>query len=210
VIAFLIALAGVALLRADLVQAVPDRGAAVCAVEPSSIVSRSPAGQAQVSNLAFLQMRASIPPRRMPASGTLQGLQAQATVYQIKPDGTRTIVASSVNSTGGGGDTQAEYIAFILDIPIDVAERDAAIRDYIAEVARAAAASTNERERAMAATLQANGAAAFVPLFRQHRAGRFHVECRVIDNGQQVASGASELEVLFTGRFFDQPSFRVK
>ena len=146
----------------------------------------------------------------MPASGTVPGLQAQATVYQIKPDGTRTIVASSVNSTGGGGDTQAEYVTFILDIPIDVAERDAAIRDYISEMARAAAAATISPPPAMAGTLQAGGAAAFVPLFRQHRAGRFHVECRVIDAGQPVANGAAELEVLFKGRFFDEPAFRVK
>ena len=204
-IASLIALAGVALL-----QSVPYRGEAACGVEPSSIVSRSPDGLAQVSNLALLTMRVSAPPRRVPASGTLQGLRAEATVHQIGADGTRTIVPSSVNATGSGADTRAEYVAFFLDIPIDTAERDAAIKDYVAEVARAAAASTNERERASVAALQASGASAFAALFRQHRVGRFLVDCRVIDDGRQVASGPAEFEVLFKGRFFDQPGFRVK
>lgn len=203
--AVLIALAGVALL-----QTVPYRGEAACGVEPSSIVSRSPAGLAQVSNLALLYMRVSTPPRRVPAPGALQGLRAEATVNQIAPDGSRTIVPSSVNATGGGGDTRAEYVEFVLDIPIDASERDAAIKDYVSEIARAAAASTNERERAMAATLQATGASTFAPLFRQHRVGRFEVECRVIDGGRPVASGTGEFELLFKGRFFDQPGFRAK
>jgi hypothetical protein len=191
VTAVLIALAGVALL-----QAAPERGASSCAVAPNSIVSRSPSGLAQVGNLELIFMDAHIsPPRRMPASKVLQGLKAEATVYQIAPDGARTIVASSVHPTGGGGDAQSERVTFTLDVPIDTAERDAAIKAYIAGIGGAAAAVPPST---------------FVPLFRQHRVGRYRVDCRLLDEGRQLAASSAEFEVLFKGRFFDQPGFRAK
>jgi hypothetical protein len=117
-------------------------------------------------------------------------------------------VPSKVNTTGGGGDTQSEYVSFVLDVPIDAAERDAAIKDYVSEITRAAGASLNERERAMMATLQAGGSSPFAALFRQHRVGRYRVDCRLLDEGRQVAASSAEFEVLFKGRYFDQPGFR--
>jgi hypothetical protein len=211
VTAVLIALASVVLLQADLVQAAPERAASSCGVAPNSVASRSPSGLAQVGNLELIFIDAHIsPPRRWPASKVLQGLKAEATVYQIAPDGTRAIVPSSVNNTGGGGDTQSERVTFILDVPIDTAERDTAIKDYVSEITRAAGASLNERERAMIATLQAGGSSPFLALFRQHRVGRYRVDCRVLDEGRQVAASSAEFEVLFKGRFFDQPGFREK
>lgn len=185
--------------------------ASSCGVAPPAIVSRSPSGLAQVSNLALLHVRALVsPPRPVPAGGVLQSLGVEATVYQIAADGTRTLVPSSVNSTGAGADTESEYVSFTLEIPIAPSERDAAVRDYVAELVRAAASSTSERERAMASTLQATGGSAFAQMFRQHRTGRFAVDCRVLDGGRPVATASGEFEVLFKGRFFDQAAFRVK
>src|SRR5262249_40657781 len=149
---------------------------ASCAIDPQSIVSRSSTGVAQVSNLALIYARAVVsPPRPVPAGGALLGLRVEATVRQIVPNGGRTIVTSTVNMTGGGGDLRSEYVTFTLDIPIDAAERDAAIRDYVESLERAAASSTNERERLQAAMLQRMGSSAFASMFRQHRVGRFQI-----------------------------------
>jgi hypothetical protein len=205
VIAILIALTGLVFL-----QAAKGGQTASCDVDPSSVISRSPSNLAQVSNLALLHARAVVSSRRpMPSSGVLGGQRVEATVYQ-EAGGVRTIVPSAVNLSGGGGDAQSEYVAFTLDIPIESQERDAAIRDYLTAVARAAASSTNERERAIAATVQSTAASALAPMFRQHRVGRFHVECRVLDDGRQVAVGSGDFEILFKGRFFDQEAFRQK
>jgi hypothetical protein len=206
VIAILIALTGLVFL-----QAAKGGQTASCDVDPSSVISRSPSNLAQVSNLALLHARAVVSSRRpMPSSGVLGGQRVEATVYQEAASGVRTIVPSAVTLSGGGGDAQSEYVAFTLDIPIESEERDAAIRDYLTAVARAAASSTNERERAMAATVQSTAASALAPMFRQHRVGRFHVECRVLDDGRQVAVGSGDFEILFKGRFFDQEAFRQK
>lgn len=189
-------------------QAQSPVAAASCGVMPQSVVARSAAGLAQVSNLALISVEAIVGRRSMPPSGVLEGLKADVTVYQVSPAGTRTVVPASITVFGGGGDPTTESVRFDLRIPVETAERDAAIRDYIAEVARKAGASADPRERAMAAAVAAMKPEALVALFRQHRVGSFRVECRVLDGDRVVGAGEVALEVLFKGRFFDQEGFR--
>ena len=129
-------------------------------------------------------------------------------VYQVSPAGTRTVVPAAVNVSGGGGDQTTESVWFDLSIPVESSERDAAIREYIAELAGLAGASPDSRERAMAPTVAAMKPETFVGLFRQHRIGSFRVECRVLDGDRLLGIGEVALEVLFKGRFFDQEGFR--
>ena len=182
-----------------------------CDVEPSSVVSRSPAGIAQVSNLGGIYVRAGIFYHRpVSRGGVLRPLHAEAIVYEVAADNTRKIVESIASSRGGGGDASSEYQSLSLSIPIDSSERDAASREYLAYVVSRAASSTDEQERAMAPTLQAIGPSAFTRIFGQHRVGHFQVECRVLDEGRLLGEGRADLEVLFKGRFFDQDAFRKK
>ncbi len=177
---------------------------------PSSIIGRSAGGLAQVSNLALNRIEATVPRRTRPPSGVLEGLRAAVTVYQVGDSVADRIVPSTINVTGGGGDGDTESVSFDLEIPIEVAERDAAIRGYVAELARRAGASPDSRERAMAAQIAAVDPNAFARLFRQHRVGTFKVECRVLDSDRMLGRGEVLVEVLFRGRFFEQESFQKR
>jgi hypothetical protein len=184
------------------------QGRATCEVGRSTMVSRSLSGIALVSNLGLIEISCRVPRRPSPKAGTVQyGLKAEATVYEVSPDGARSMVPSAVNVSGGGGDSQSEYVSFYLDVPIDSTERDAAIRTYLAKIA---ASATNEHQREMARGLQKMDPRTLAPMFRQQRVGRFQVDCRVLDQGRVVGIGRVDLEVLFKGRFFDQPEFDKK
>jgi hypothetical protein len=191
-----------ALLRAQ----TPARdGGATCQVQPNSVVSRTASGVPQVTNLGLIDMEARVP-RRPVLNNPDYGVKADVTVYELAPDGTRKAVRSSVQSSGGGGDPRTEYDSFTLSIPVDDAERDQAIRDFVRELSERVAASPNEIDRVAAQRLlplaQANPQM-LVPMFRQHRIGRFEAECRVLDQGRLLGVGRAQFEVLFTGRFFD-------
>jgi hypothetical protein len=180
-----------------------------CDVE--SVLSRSPAGIAQVSNLGGIYVRAGISYRRpVPKGGVLDPIHAQAIVYEVAADNTRKIVESIASSRGGGGDTNSEYVSLSLSIPIDSSEREAASREYLAYLVSHAESSTDNEERAMAPILQKIGPSAFTGIFGQHRVGHFQEECRVVDQGRLLGVGRADLEVLFKGRFFDQDAFRKK
>ena len=138
----------------------------------------------------------------------LQGLKADVRVYQLSPTGARTVVPASVNVSGGGGNQTTESVWFDLSIPVESAERDAAIRDYITDLTARAGGSPDGRDRALAPAVAAMKPDVFVGLFRQHRIGLFRVECRVLDGDRLLGIGAVALEVLFKGRFFDQEAFR--
>ena len=105
-----------------------------------------------------------------------------------------------------------EETHFTIDIPIEAAERDAAIGEYLSDLKQHVVALPNEVERAAALRLldAARNPVLFVSLFRQHRAGLFEIECRVLDEGRVQGVGRATLEVLFKGRFFDQEAFRRK
>ena len=190
---------GRVLIASLVVVAAPVSAAAQssCIVEPSSVIGRSPSGVAQVSNLGLIHLRAHVPNRPLPRTGRLEGLKADVTVYQISGAGSRTIVPSRVIQSGGGGDASTEYAGFVLDIPVDPSERDAAIGEFLA---RLGPAPSDDRTR------MARGAVA--QMFRQHRTGLFRVECRVLDEARVVGVAGVDVEVVFKGRFFDQDQFR--
>jgi hypothetical protein len=200
------------LLWLDTQARAPQRGP-TCEVQPTAIVGRSSSGIPQVSNLALIWMVARIPARPFPAIGQVRyGLDVDVSVYDLGANRARKAVTATVNRSGSGLQRGMEEAHFTIDIPIDSAERDTAIREYISDVMRQAASSPNEAERAAALHLQdaAKNPQYFVSLFRQHRAGLFEIECRVLDEGRVLGVGRATLEVLFKGRFFDQEAFRKK
>jgi hypothetical protein len=182
-------------------------GRASCEVGHSSL-NRSSSGVAQVSNLGFIGIQCRVPRRRY--KSVQNGLKVDATVYQVSPSGVRSIVPSRVSVSGSGGNSASEYVNFDVDIPVDPSERDAAIRKYLSDLANSAASSPNEKEREQGRLLQKMGPQALTPIFRQHRIGRFQVDCRVQDEGRVIGLGRADLDVLFKGRFFDQDEFRKK
>jgi hypothetical protein len=172
-------------------QLPPGKAPTTCTVDPQSVLSRAPSGVVEVSNLEFIRLQARVPKRPLPASGVLYALQVEATVYAAPLNGKRSAVLAKVASVGSGSDGTTDFVDFVLDIPLEPSERDAAIRKYLKEVGGPAAAEQ-----------------AFAGIFRQHRLGRFEVECRVLDEGRVVGTARTELAVVFTGNFFDQEGFR--
>ncbi len=141
----------------------------------------------------------------MPQSGQQLPMTVEAVVYHLSEDGARIRVQSQVMASGSAGDLKAESIYFYLDIPLGDAEREAASRSFLAEVARLAKSSPNETERAqMARLLQFADARTMAQTIRQHRAGRFHVEFRVLDETRLVGAPSLDFEVIDKGAFFDQ------
>src|SRR5690349_2265268 len=74
-------------------------GRAICGAE-----GRSSGGVPQLSNLELIAIECRIPARSLPKSGVQYALNVDAKVYQLSNTGVRTLVASSVNGAGGGGD----------------------------------------------------------------------------------------------------------
>lgn len=182
---------------------------ALCELASKSIVSRSSSGLTQVSNLGDIQITCRVPARPFPTEpggASRNGLRAATTAYKISPDGTRKLVPSEVNQTGGGGDgfgpdPEPEWVVFHVHIPLESAERDAEARRYLAklrpqlEKLMAPEKMTEEAyQRAVEQTRE------FV---YQHRVGRFQVQCRILDGDRLMGVGVVELEVLFKGRFSD-------
>ena len=169
------------------------------------MLSRSSSGVVQVSNLPLMPLECRRFPRRpMPPSQVQYPFTVQAAVYQLSETGQKTLVPSSVSASGTQGDTESEAVLFYLDIPIDDAERDAAVQAFIAAVARQAAASPNEVERAQAARVASVDPRGMAQVMRQHRIGHFRVEFRILDEGRLDSVAGVDLEVVFKGNFFDQ------
>jgi hypothetical protein len=176
-----------------------------CSVLAPSILSRSSSGVVQVSNLALMSFECRrSPPRPMPPSQVQYPFKVEAVVYQVSETGQRILVPSTVTASGTQGDTESEAVLFYLDIPVDDAERDAAVRAFIAALTRQAAASPNEAERAQAARLAGVDPRGMALMMRQHRVGRFRVEFRILDQGRLDSVAGADLEVAFKGSFFDQ------
>ena len=187
--------------------------AATCEVGPGGVVSRSGSGVAQVSNLALIDMRASVSRRPNPDSGVRHGLSAEVTVETLSGGAVPAEVPSSIVESGGGADTRSEWVSFTLEIPIDPAERDAAIRDYMDEVIAEAAASADPDAQALSSALQdgrTNASRALAQGFLQHRVGSFRVQCRVLDEGEVIGTSSIDLDVVFRGGFFEQEQYRSR
>lgn len=189
-----------------------------CHAEASSLLGRSASGIEQVGNLKLIQLQCGTSPRRpLPTTGSQGLLTVEATVYQLSASGSRMLVRSAVAPSGGGGDQQTEWVNFSLDIPIDDAERDAAVTRYIDQFVATLASSSNALERAEAERLRSLGsrgtdqlALGFRQMFQQHRAGRFHMDVRLLDGGRVVNTGGFDFEVVFKGSFFEEYGRRTR
>jgi hypothetical protein len=178
-----------------------DHDPASCQISEKSVVSNAPSGVAQVSNLELIQIRCNVAARPWPLKPGIarNGLKAEATAYKISADGTRNLVPSEVNVSGGGSSGTTEWVDFYINIPLDPAERNAEIRRYLANLQRSVAdEQLQERIRHLQWNPQALAA-----IISQNRAGRFQVDCRVLDGDIVIGVGDVGLEVLFKGRFSD-------
>jgi hypothetical protein len=174
---------------------------ASCDLASKSIVSRSSSGLAQVSNLGSIRITCRVSPRPFPAKPgeTQNGLRAATTAYKISPDGSKKLVPSEVRQFGGGfgPDPEPEWVDFYVHIPLELAERDAEARRYLAKIEKSIAPEriTEEAQKRALKGLR--------ELVYQHRVGQFQVECRILDGDRVMGVGVVEFEVLFKGRFSD-------
>jgi hypothetical protein len=177
---------------------------ALCELASKSILSRSSAMLAQVSNLGDIEITCHVPARPFPAEPGKgrNGLRAVTTAYQISPDGKKKSVLSEVHYSGGGGggfgpDPEPEYVDFYVHIPLESAERDAEARRYLAKLEKSMPPEQITEEAHQQAVERIR------ELVYQHRVGHFQVECRVLDGDRVMGIDVVELEVLFKGRFSD-------
>jgi hypothetical protein len=170
-----------------------------CELVGKSVVSHSSSGLAQVSNLGLIQIECHVAARPFPTKpGEARYLLKVATVaYQISPDGSKKLVPSEVNQTGGGYDTETESVFFDAHIPLETTERDDEARRFVARIEKSMAPEqiTEEGHQHML-----KRAREFVD---PHRVGHFQLECRVLDGDRIIGVGVVELEVLFKGRVSD-------
>lgn len=175
---------------------------ASCELSSKSVVSRSSAGLAQVSNVGDIQIRCRVPARPFPTKPGGEGrymLKVVTVASQITTDGGKKPVPSEVHPTGGGsgGDPQQEWIDFYVHIPLEPAERDDEVRRYLAKTEKAWPSQQITEEVRQRALERAHA------LVYQHRVGHFQLECRILDGDRLIGAGVVELEVLFKGRFSD-------
>lgn len=181
-----------------------DHDPASCQISDKSVVSHSPSGFTQVSNLELIQIRCNVAARSWPLQPGIvrNGLKAGTTAHKISSDGTTHFVPSEVNVSGGGSDGTVEWVNFYIHIPLALAERNAEIRRYLANLQRSLPdKQSQERIRHLQRHPQAVAA-----IITQNRAGRFQVDCRVLDGDLVIGVGRVGLEVLFKGRFSDAVS----
>ena len=178
-----------------------------CELAKNSILSVSPSGLAQVSNVGDIQITCRIPARSFPTKPgeTRNGLRAAATAYEITANGTNKVVPSEVHIIGGGGDglgpnPEQEWVEFHVHLPLDSEELDAEARRYLAKVEQS---MTPEQKSRLKKCDGVRGLERLREFVYQHRVGHFQLVCRVLDGPRVMGSDVLELEVLFKGRFSD-------
>jgi len=174
---------------------------ASCELASKSIVSYSSSGLAQVSNLGGVEIKCSVPARRFPTKPgeRRNGLKVATAAYHIFPDGSKKLVPSEVQLSGGGfgPDPAPEWVDFDVLIPLEPADRDGEARRLIAKLEKSMAREPMTKE---ARRRELERVCEFV---YQQRVGHFQVECRVMDGDRVMGVGIVEFEVLFKGRFSD-------
>jgi hypothetical protein len=178
---------------------------ASCEITKSTIVSLSPAGLTQVSNLRLIEVVCSVSARPFPSKpGEIRnGLRAATTAHEIAQNGDRKEVPSEADASGGGGDLKQgrEWVNFSIYLPLDPAEREIEARRYIANLKKLAESTHPDFPWQQLESPEALGSLS--DLVTQHRAGHFQVECRVLDGARVIGVSVIEFEVLFKGRFSD-------
>jgi hypothetical protein len=178
-----------------------------CELAKKGILSVSPSGLAQVSNVGDIHITCRIPARPFPTKPgeTRNGLRAATTAYEITANGTKKLVPSEVHVVGGGGDgfgpnPEPEWVDFYVHIPLDSEELDAEVSRYLAKVEQS---MTPEQKSQLKKDDWGRGLERLRELVYQHRVGHFQLDCRVLDGSRVMGSDVVDLEVLFKGRFSD-------
>ncbi len=205
-----------ALLLAPLLMPVDAFAAAdgaVCLLEPSSIVSRSPSGIDQVSNVGDIQVRCSVPARpvSLKPGESLMALGAKtASAFLLLPNGSMKEVPAEVKGAGGGDDQTHAWVEFYLHLPLDDAQRDAEFRRALARLNREVAKDKSRPHEKLTEKPFAQEEVLAAELVFQHRVGRFHVECHLTQGDRSLGTAEVNFEVLFKGRFSDMWPFAAK
>jgi hypothetical protein len=139
-------------------------------------------------------------------------LRLKTVTYQIGDDGTKTVVSSFSNVTGGSdcgppqisGQCDEASLFWYLNIPIDPTEAIAAIREFERKLDVDRTLSPEQRQQAEdhIRDLEKHPDE-LAEIVRQYRPGHFLIECRIMDGDRLWAVGHVELEILFKGRAFD-------
>jgi len=184
--------------------ALAGEGTALCQLTDKYVLARTPSGLAQFSNVGQIQIVCSVPERPFPTKpGTsLSGLKIATKAYQILADGSEKLVSSETNVTGGGRGYAPvppgwEGADFYLHIPLEPSEQEAEIERFWKKTKDKLPPKfqTEEARRKAFERLQ--------QFVYQHRAGRFRLECRVMDGDQVLGIGTVQFEIVFKGRFSD-------
>lgn len=171
---------------------------ASCELANKNIVSRSSSGVAQVSNLGDIEITCRVASRPLAINpGESRNALTAASIAYIFSDGGKKRVPSEVHQVGGGSGPDTEWVSFYLHIPLERAERDVEARRLLAKIENSMAPDqiTQEAQRRMLDRIR--------ELVYQHRAGKFRVECRILDGDRVLGIGVIEFEVLFKDRFSD-------
>jgi len=177
---------------------------ASCEIKKSTIVSLSPAGLPQVSNLRFIEVVCSVPARPFPNKpGEFQnGLGGSNNRLRDRPKWRPEEVPSEAKASGNGGDFKREWVSFCVYLPLDPAEREIEARRYIANLKRLAEPSRPDFPWQQLESPEA--IRSLSELVSQHRVGHFQVECSILDGDRVIGVSVIEFEVLFKGRFSDR------
>lgn len=171
-----------------------------CELADKSVVSRSSSGVAQVSNLGDIQITCGIPPRPYSFGENRSPLKIATVAYQVLADGSKKLVPSETNQSGGSHATDMESVFFHLHIPLEPAELDQEANRLLSKVEQLMPTEHVTEETHQRALLRIRG------FIGQHRVGHFQVECRILNGDRVMGLAIVELEVLFKGRFSDTPS----
>ena len=187
---------------------------ASCVIDDKSILSGSPSGVPQVSNLGLIQITCRAPGRPWPSdpkpgSGRF-ALRLKTVAYQIGHDGAKTVVPSFSNVTGGSdcgpfqtsGECNEASLLWYLNIPIDPTEAIAEIREFDRKLEDELSPEQRQRAEDQIRDLEKHPDEV-AEIVRQYRPGNFLIECRIMDGDQLWAVGHVELEIMFKGRAFD-------
>ena len=179
---------------------------AICKLAKTSVISLSSSGLPQVSNLGDIEITCSVPARPLPTEPDegLNGLQVRTTAYELHADGTRTVVPSDVNISGGGragfaSAPEPEWVNFSVYILLEPALRDEEVRKELAwleEGMKPEKLSDADKKRGTERLRYALER-------KQHRVGHFQLRCSVTDGSRVLGVGTVELEVLYKGRATD-------
>ena len=170
---------------------------ATCELVGKSVVSRSSSGVVQVGNLGDIRITCSVPARHFSWGESRSLLKIATVAYQVLPDGSKKLVPSETNQTGGSYGTEAESVYFQVHIPLEPAERDVEANRLLAKLEKSIPPEqiTGEAHQRALERLR--------EFVYQHRVGHFQVECRILNGDRVMGVAVVELEVLFKGRFSD-------